>query len=82
MAKVYRVNVKTKTIAREELKEDYRLLGGQSLISKVLSEEVDPTCDPLGAGNKLILCTACWPEPQCLPLTGSPSVPKPSDGRN
>ena len=58
MAKVYRVNVKTKTIAREELKEDYRLLGGRSLISKVLSEEVDPTCDPLGAGNKLILCTS------------------------
>ena len=58
MAKVYRGNVKTKTIAREELKEDYRLLGGRSLISKVLSEEVAPTCDPLGAGNKLILCTS------------------------
>jgi len=57
MSKVYRVNVRTKTITQEELKEEYRLLGGRSLVSKVLTDEVDPTCDPLGAGNKLILCT-------------------------
>ncbi|MCK9363655.1 MAG: aldehyde ferredoxin oxidoreductase [Syntrophales bacterium] len=57
MAKVYRVNVKKKTISQEELKKEYRLLGGRSLISKVMSDEVDPTCDPLGAGNKLIICT-------------------------
>ncbi|NMB42416.1 MAG: aldehyde ferredoxin oxidoreductase [Firmicutes bacterium] len=58
MAKIYRVNVKTKTIVQEELKEKYLLLGGRSLISKVLADEVDPTCDPLGAGNKLIFCTS------------------------
>ena len=57
MAKVYRVNARTKTISQEELKKEYRLLGGRSLISKVMSDEVDPTCDPLGAGNKLIICT-------------------------
>jgi aldehyde:ferredoxin oxidoreductase len=58
MAKVYRVNVKTKTIGQEELKEEYRLLGGRSLISKLMTDEVEPTCDPLGAGNKLIICTS------------------------
>ena len=57
MAKVYRVNVKKKTILQEELKKEYRLLGGRSLISKVISDEVNPTCDPLGSGNKLIICT-------------------------
>ena len=58
MAIVYRVNMRTKTISPEKLKEEYRLLGGRSLISKVLTDEVDPTCDPLGAGNKLIICTS------------------------
>jgi len=58
VTKVYRVNVKTKAILQEELKEEYRLLGGRSLISKVISDEIDPTCDPMGAGNKLIICTS------------------------
>lgn len=58
MAKVYRINLKTGSIMREELKEDYRLLGGRSLISRVMTDEVEPTCDPLGAGNKLIICTS------------------------
>lgn len=57
MAKVYRLNVRTKTTSQEDLKESYRLLGGRSLISQVLTDEVDPTCDPLGPGNKLIICT-------------------------
>jgi aldehyde:ferredoxin oxidoreductase len=57
VAKVIRVNARTKTVMEEELKEEYRLLGGRSLISKVMIDEVAPTCDPLGAGNKLIICT-------------------------
>lgn len=58
MEKVYRITVKTGKIIQEQLKEEYRFLGGRSLISKVMSDEVDPTCDPLGAGNKLIICTS------------------------
>ena len=57
MSIVYRVNTTTKEITHEELKEEYRLLGGRSLIARVLTDEVNPQCDPLGAGNKLILCT-------------------------
>ncbi|NLZ39141.1 MAG: aldehyde ferredoxin oxidoreductase [Firmicutes bacterium] len=57
MSIVLRVNTTTKEIIREELKEEYRFLGGRSLIARVLTDEVDPTCDPLGAENKLILCT-------------------------
>ncbi len=58
MAKVYRINCKTNKIVQENLKEEHQLLGGRSLISKVLGDEVDPTCDPLGAENKLIICTS------------------------
>lgn len=57
MEKAYRVNVKTKVIGQEDIKDQYRLLGGRSLISQVLTDEVDPTSDPLGAGNKLVICT-------------------------
>lgn len=58
MAKVYRINVKDNNISIEELKEEYQLLGGRSLISQVMTDEVDPGCDPLGAGNKLFICTS------------------------
>jgi aldehyde:ferredoxin oxidoreductase len=58
VTKVYRINVKTKAILQEELKEEYRLLGGRSLISQVITDEIDPTTEPLGAGNKLIICTS------------------------
>jgi len=33
----------------------YWLLGGRGLISQVMLDEVDPTCDPLGRFNKLII---------------------------
>ncbi len=58
MSTVIRLNLRTNTVKQEELPEKYKLLGGRSLISKVLSEEVEPTCDPLGPGNKLIFCTS------------------------
>ena len=58
MAKVLRIDVNQKTIAQEELKEEYKLLGGRSLTSKVIVDEVEPTCDPLGEDNKLVICTS------------------------
>lgn len=61
MAKIYRVNVRTKTVSQEELPEKYRLLGGRSLISQVLTDEVNPACDSLDPGNKLIICTSTSP---------------------
>lgn len=56
MAKLLRVNTNLKTIVYEDVKEEYSLFGGRSLIAKLLNDEVDPTCDPLGPGNKLIIC--------------------------
>jgi len=45
----------TKTISYEERK-DLELYGGRGLIDKILTDEVDPACDALGPGNKLVIC--------------------------
>lgn len=52
--KVMRVNMTTRTVQVEPLPERWRLLGGRALTSRIVCEEVDPTCDPLGPNNKLV----------------------------
>ena len=34
--------------------ETWKRLGGRGLLARILLDEVDAKCDPLGAGNKLI----------------------------
>ena len=58
MSLLYRINVRTKAVDRAEIKEEYKYLGGRSLIAQFMNDEVPPTCDPLGAENKLIVCTS------------------------
>ncbi len=41
-------------IRSEALPQDWQLLGGRSLSARVLLEECDPLCDPLGPENRLI----------------------------
>ncbi|UWG96678.1 aldehyde ferredoxin oxidoreductase [Dehalobacter sp. DCM] len=55
MNKVYRINLKTKAITEEAIKEEYLTFGNRGLISKVMTDEVDPKCDPLGPDNKMII---------------------------
>jgi len=50
-----RVDMATQTVTIEPFPEKWRLLGGRSLVARVLLEECDPTCDPLGPDNVLIL---------------------------
>jgi len=57
MFKVYRVNSRTGEIRSEEFKKDYHFFGNRGLVAKVMSDEVNPECDPMGAENKLIVCT-------------------------
>jgi aldehyde:ferredoxin oxidoreductase len=57
MSKVLRVNVKTGATTFEEAKEEYKLLGNRGLIARVMTDEVNPKCDPLGKENKFILAT-------------------------
>ena len=62
---VLRVNLTDGTTSNEPLNMEWaRLyLGQRGLATKYLSEEIDPGCDALGPGNKLIMTTG--------PLTGT-----------
>ncbi|MBI3161539.1 MAG: aldehyde ferredoxin oxidoreductase [Chloroflexi bacterium] len=51
---IWRVNARTHEIKIEPVPETWQRLGGRGLIARILVDEVDATCDPLGAGNKLI----------------------------
>src|SRR4030042_1242211 len=62
MSKTLRVNVRTGTANYEDFKKEYRELGGRGLIAKVMNDEVNPKCDPLGKENKLLLTTGILAE--------------------
>ncbi|MFC1532610.1 aldehyde ferredoxin oxidoreductase C-terminal domain-containing protein [Thermodesulfobacteriota bacterium] len=57
MSNVYRINTQTGNISDEKLKEEYRFWGNRGLVAKVMNDEVNPKCEPLGPENKLIVCT-------------------------
>ena len=57
MWKTLRINMTTLSATEEAFKEEYNGLGGRGLIAKVLLDEIDPMCDPLGPGNVLLLGT-------------------------
>jgi aldehyde:ferredoxin oxidoreductase len=52
--KIWRVNVAAQEFTIEEIPESWGHLGGRGLLSRILIDEVDPACDPLGPDNKLI----------------------------
>ncbi len=53
-SQVWRVNVREQTLKREPIPQTWQRLGGRGLLARILVDEVDAKCDPLGAGNKLI----------------------------
>ncbi|MHA1149019.1 MAG: aldehyde ferredoxin oxidoreductase C-terminal domain-containing protein [Promethearchaeota archaeon] len=55
--KIIRVNLKKGSTYSEEITKESKffLLGGRALSAQILSNEVPPECDPLGAMNKLII---------------------------
>ena len=63
--KILRVNLSDGSCTSEPLNMEWanQYLGSRGLAAKYLTEEVDPTCDPLGPGNNLIFATG--------PLTGT-----------
>ncbi len=54
ISKVWRVNVREQTLKHESTPAAWQRLGGRGLIARILVDEVNAMCDPLGAGNKLI----------------------------
>src|SRR5512140_3096028 len=51
---IWRINVATQTLAREDVPATWERLGGRGLLARILVDEVEATCDPLGLRNKLI----------------------------
>lgn len=69
--KILRINMSDLTFAYEDLPEKWAHRAGRGLTSAIVSDEVDPTCHPLGPNNKLVIAPG-W-------VTGTPAAP--SSGR-
>ena len=52
--KIWRINTRTQSLLQDPVPEEWKSLGGRSLLAQILVDEVDPTCWPLGPHNKLI----------------------------
>lgn len=52
--KIYRINMSNLSFTKEEVPEEWRLLGGRGLTSTIIAKEVEPTCHPLDRKNKLV----------------------------
>lgn len=50
---LWRVNVREKSLKRQPVPETWHRLGGRALLARILLDEVEPACDPLGPFNKL-----------------------------
>jgi aldehyde:ferredoxin oxidoreductase len=55
MKKILRINLRTKKVTYEDASREYLETGGRGLIAKIMLNEVNPLCDPLGRENKLII---------------------------
>ncbi len=51
---IWRVNIGRQELQREPIKNLWEKMGGRGLLAHILLDEVNPTCDPLGPGNKLV----------------------------
>ena len=52
--RIVRVNMRTLEVKEEPLPEKWAAFGGRAMTSAIVSEEVPPTCTPLGPANKLV----------------------------
>ncbi|MDP6977716.1 MAG: aldehyde ferredoxin oxidoreductase C-terminal domain-containing protein [Myxococcota bacterium] len=49
------VDMTTQTTSFEDFPAEWKLLGGRGLSAKILTRDCDPTCDPLGPDNVLVM---------------------------
>ena len=52
--RILRVSLDRGSVSLEDLPQEWRLVGGKGLISKILNREMPPRADPLGPENRLI----------------------------
>lgn len=74
MTMIIRIDLTQKAIHSEPVPDQYLLLGGRSLTSQIIFDEVEPTCDALGENNKLVIA------PGLLTGTSAPSSARLSIG--
>ncbi|MGQ4870775.1 MAG: aldehyde ferredoxin oxidoreductase C-terminal domain-containing protein [Candidatus Thorarchaeota archaeon] len=55
MSKILRIDMTSLSHKWEDVPKEYSDLAGRAFTSAVISAEVDPTCDPLREGNKLVI---------------------------
>jgi len=53
--RLIRVDMTDQTVQVEAYPDDWKLLGGRALSARILVEECDPSCDPLGPDNLLVM---------------------------
>jgi aldehyde:ferredoxin oxidoreductase len=63
---IYRVNMTDLSVTSESPGDKRELLGGRALTSRIIADEVPPSCHPLSVDNKLVLA------PGILTGTGAP----------
>ncbi|MFO8037085.1 MAG: aldehyde ferredoxin oxidoreductase C-terminal domain-containing protein [Anaerolineales bacterium] len=69
--KILRINMSELSAAYEDIPEKWAKWAGRGLTSAIVSDEVEPTCHPLGPNNKLVIAPG-W-------VSGTPAAP--SSGR-
>lgn len=74
MSKILRVDMTDRTVKFEDVPETYKNMGGRWLTSSMVSDEVDPTCHPLGPNNKAVFA------PGILTGTSAPTSARVSVG--
>ena len=67
MEHILRLDVEKREAKKEKVTDEDRFMGGRGLIARILSQEVDPLCHPLGPKNKFVVA------PGLLPGTMAPS---------
>jgi aldehyde:ferredoxin oxidoreductase len=53
--RLIRVDMNRQTVSIEPYPDEWKLLGGRALSARILLDECDPTCEPLGPDNVLVL---------------------------
>ena len=53
--KIWRVNLRTQQFQIEDVPPGWEKLGGRGLTARILLDEINPACNPLGPNNKLVL---------------------------
>ena len=51
---IWRVNAQKRSLVKEDVPPAWEMLGGRGLSARILLDEVEHTCEPLGRRNKLV----------------------------